>query len=249
MHKGRRMALFTASNADWRRESRLIDGRKPTRRELTEIPDGCIEQWVTDWRIPDEHQLPDIFFTKDGGAFDKGHLVRRDDVCWGERFEDMQKANGDTYHTSNCTPQTAAFNRPKRSDEINNWGDLEALVQRETKAEKSILLAGPIFEDDDPLFEGRDRQGRTLVRIPRGFWKIIVVKGAHGPQTYGFVLEQDLTGVPALEEMAVPRRWRREMRPIARIEELLHGLAELEWFKRFDQFASNEAVKAAVRLT
>ena len=245
MHKGRRMALFTASNVDWHPASRLINGKKPTRKELTEIPDGTIEQWVTDWRIPEEHQLPDVFYTKDNGAFDKGHLVRRDDVCWGKPFKDMQKSNGDTYHTTNCSPQTAAFNRPKPSDEINNWGDLEELVQAQTKAEKAIVFAGPVFEDDDQLFAGRDNSGPTLVRIPRNFWKIIVVKGAAGPEAYGFVLEQDLSAVPTVEEMMVPSKWRREMRSIEQIEELLHDLAQLKWLKKFDQFESTEGVRMA----
>jgi endonuclease G len=247
MHKGRRMALFTAANVDWRPASRLIDGRKPSRKELTEIPDGTIEQWVTDWRIPEEHQLPDIFFTKDGGAFDKGHLVRRDDVCWGTPFKDMQKSNGDTYHTTNCSPQTAAFNRSKPSDEINNWGDLENLIQQLTKAEKAILFSGPVFEEDDQLFAGRDSRGKTLVRIPRSFWKIIVVKGASGPEAYGFVLEQDLSAVPIVEALPIPGKWRREMRSIEHIEALLHGLAQLSWLKKYDQFDSAESVRNAVR--
>lgn len=245
VHKGRRMALFTASNVDWRPASRLINGRKPTRKELTELPDRTMEEWVADWRIPAQHQLPDVFYTKDGGAFDKGHLVRRDDVAWGSSFRDMQKANGDTYHVTNCSPQRAAFNRPKKSDEINNWGDLETMVQQQTKAERASIFAGPVFEEDDPLFEGRDSSGRTRVRIPRKFWKIIVTKGALGPEAFGFVLEQDLTGLRTVEEMAVPPQWRREMRSIEAIEELLHGLAEFAALKPYDQFEINEGVRSA----
>jgi len=248
IHKGRRMALFTAANVDWRPDSRLIDGRKPTRKQLTEIPDGSIEQWVTDWRIPEEHQLPDVFFTKDDGAFDKGHLIRRDDVCWGKPFKDMQKSNGDTYHTTNCSPQTANFNRPKPSDEINNWGDLEGLVQKLTKADKAIVFVGPVFEEDDPLFSGRDNSGKTLVRIPRAFWKILVVKGAAGPEAYGFVLRQDLSAVPLIEGLPIPRQWRRDMRSIEHIEELLHDLAQLKWLKKYDQFDSAETVRRAVKI-
>lgn len=248
MHKGRRMALFTAANIDWRLEMRLIDGRKPTRKELTEIPDGSIEEWVTDWRIPEEDQLPDLFFTKDGGAFDKGHLVRRDDVCWGKPFKDMQKSNGDTYHTTNCSTQTAAFNRPKPSDDINNWGDLEELVQKLTKAEKAIVFSGPVFEEDDQLFAGKDKNGKTLVRIPRSFWKILVVKGGAGPEAYGFVLEQDLADVPIIEGLPIPPKWKRDMRSIGQIEELLHGLAEFGPLSTFDQFDSAETIRRAVRI-
>src|SRR5262249_47540132 len=146
VHKRRRLALFTAANVDWRRPSRLVNGRVPTRKELTGLPDRTAEQWGTDPRIPGGHQLPDGFFTKDEGAWDKGHLVRRDDVCWGSSFEDIQMGNGDTYHTTNCSPQVAGFNRPANDD---NWGDLEKIVQKETKSEKVILFSGPVLADDD----------------------------------------------------------------------------------------------------
>jgi endonuclease G len=243
IHKGRRLALFTAANVDWREAARQVDGKKPTRQQLTGLSEGNIEQWVTDWRIPAEHQLPDLFFTKDDGAFDKGHLVRRDDVAWGTSFEDMQMSNGDTYHTTNCSPQTSAFNQSARG--TDNWGDLENLVQKETNAETAIIFSGPVLALDDPLFNGRDKTGRVLVRIPRRFWKIILVKGEAGPQAFGFVLEQDLSKVPLREEFAVPAAWKRYMRSIAEIEHLLNGLAKLTFLKKYDQLDTQEGRRVA----
>lgn len=247
VHRGRRMALFTASNVDWREASKVVDGRKPTRRELTGLEDGQLEQWMMDWRIPESDQLPDIFYTKDGGAFDKGHLVRREDVCWGKTFKDIQKANGDTYHTTNCSPQVAGFNQASKGED--NWGDLEDLVQKQTKSEKAIVFAGPVFNDDDRLFEGRTDEGKIMVRIPSKFWKIIVVKGQNGMEAYGFVIEQDLSNVPLREEFAVPSNWRTYMRSIEEIEQLLHGLAQLTWLKQHDQFSTNEGVQMASKLS
>jgi len=233
IHKRRRLALFTAANCDWRPESRLIDGAKPTRKQLTGLVNDR-ELWVTDPRIPEAHQLPDVFYTKDDGAFDKGHLVRREDVCWGTSFDDIQMANGDTFHTTNCSPQVAAFNRSGR--EPDNWGDLEKLVQTETRAEKAILFSGPVLADEDQVFNGRDVHGRVSIKIPRSFWKIVVVNGEDGPEAYGFVLEQDLSAVSTPEEFAVPERWNRYLRSIAEIEASLKGLAKLTWLKRYDQF-------------
>lgn len=233
MHRKRRLALITASNVDWRRTSRLIDGRKPTRRQLTGLADGTAEQWVTDPRLPLLHQLPDIFFTKDGGAFDKGHLVRRDDVCWGETFADMQMANGDTYHTTNCTPQIAGFNRSANGED--NWGDLERLIETGTRAERAIVFSGPVLAETDPEFDGRDVHGRVRVKIPRAFWKIIIVQGAQRPEAFGFLLEQDLSKVPRPEELVVPARWKRHMRAIAEIEKRLGGLLRLDDLLPFDQ--------------
>lgn len=247
VHRGRRMALFTVSNVDWRETSKVVDGHKPTRRELTGLEEGQLEQWMMDWRIPESDQLPDIFYTKDGGAFDKGHLVRREDVCWGKTFKDIQKANGDTYHTTNCSPQVAGFNQASKGED--NWGDLEDLVQKQTKSEKAIVFSGPVFDDDDRLFEGRTEEGKVMIRIPSRFWKIIVVKGQNGTEAYGFVIEQDLSNVPLREEFAVPSNWRTYMRSIEEIEQLLHGLAQLTCLKRHDQFSTDEGVQMVSKLS
>jgi endonuclease G len=247
MHGPRRLALFTAANVDWRPEMRLIKGRKPTRKQLTGLKDGDIERWVTDDRIDPEQQLPDAFFTRDGAAFDKGHLVRRDDVVWGKTFKDMQKANGDTYHTPNCSPQVKSFNQASFGDD--NWGDLESLVQSQTKTEKAIIFSGPVFRADDPVFEGKDGEGGVIrLRIPRRFWKIIVVKEEPIAGAYGFVLEQDLSAVPTVEEFAVPSEWKQHMESIADIEDSLDGLVDMEWLKKHDCFGSGngEAIAKAL---
>ena len=238
MHKRRRLALFTAANVDWRDISRKIDGLKPSRRQLTGLADGDIEKWVMDWRIPEEHQLPDIFYTRDGGAFDKGHIVRRDDVAWGSSLQDMQMSNGDTYHTTNCSPQVAPFNQSARGED--NWGDLENMVQQATKAERAILFSGPVLAADDRLFDGYGDGGSSiLVRGPRRFWKIVVVNGAQGPEAFGFVLEQDLSSVPTRVEMAVPARWRPYMRPLDEIEGMLFRLVTFDNLKGWDQYGAN----------
>jgi endonuclease G len=234
MHKRRRMALFTAANVDWRDELRRINGRKPTRKELTGTG-GAAERWVTDERIPDSQQLPDDFYTKDGGSFDKGHFVRRDDVCWGTSFKDIQMANGDTFHTTNCSPQVSGFNQAAKGED--NWGDLEDLVQKETGAERVIVFAGPVLSKDNLRFEGVDKRGEVQIQIPNSYWKIVVAQGDSGPEAFGFVLEQDLADVEL--EFAVPTRWRRYLRRIDEIEKLLFGLASLERLKPYDQTESS----------
>jgi endonuclease G len=230
MHRQRRMALFTASNVDWSAAVRTVKGRKPSRRDLTGLPEGVSEAWVTDPRIPSDHQLPDAFYTKDRGTFDKGHLVRRDDVCWGRSFRDMRIANGDTFRTTNCSPQVADFNQGARG--ADNWGDLESLIQREARTEKLIVFAGPVLDEDDPVFDGRDDRGPVRIRIPRRYWKIVVAKGESGPQVYGFTLTQDLGAI----EFAVPAHWQRHMQRVAAIEKSLRSLVSLAWCKRRDQF-------------
>jgi len=233
MHRKRRMALFTAANVNWQQVSRLVNGRKPTRQELTGIPQGVLEEWVMDPRISESEQLPDLFFTKDGGAFDKGHLVRRDDVAWGSSFDDMQMSNGDTYHTTNCSPQVAAFNQAPKGED--NWGDLENMMQKETRQEQVIVFSGPVLAPNDRIFKGFDENGPVKIQIPRQFWKIIVAKVGGQGRAFGFVLKQKLDAVPL--EFAVPEDWEPHQVPIAEIESKLFKLVSLDWCKQHDALA------------
>lgn len=253
MHAERRLALFTASNVDWRARPQSLDGKRVTRDALCGFPeDGNIrEQWVTDPRIAARHQLPDVFFTKDyykpgsrAGAFDKGHIVRRDDVCWGLTFDDVQKANGDTFHVTNCSPQISAFNQAARG--LDNWGDLEELVQLQTgpgkDKEKVVIFAGPVFGAKDRWFNGRDDDGAVRVQIPRAYWKIVVNKQADGKAgAYGFLLEQDI--VPFTEEeFAITPNWTEELHRIDAIQGMLRGwldLSELIAVDRYDDALAN----------
>jgi endonuclease G, mitochondrial len=234
MHKKRRLALITASNVDWRKASRAINkGKTYTRKELSEIPDNVLEEWMPDSRLAMEHQLPDVFFTNDRGAFDKGHVVRRDDVTWGSSFEDIQMANGDTYHVTNCTPQTGVFNQDSKGE--LNWGEFESEVQKITKAEKVILFAGPILGPRDRWFSGEDQNGAVRIQIPSRFWKIIVSKGASGPQAYGFIFEQDVTSITE-KELVISRKWEDFSVPISDIEGVCRDCLDFTNLKAIDQY-------------
>lgn len=231
MHRKRRIALFTAANLDWRKERHEVNGRKPSRSELSEIPEGVLEQWVTDDRIPDDAQLPDVFFTRDRQSFDKGHLVRRDDVAWGDSFEDIQMANGDTYFTTNCSPQVKNFNQAPHGE--FNWGDLENMIQKETKSEKAILFSGAVLAPNDRNFVGVSDSGPVRVQIPKRFWKIIVAQTEGGVKAFGFMPKQDLSRV-RWEEFALPGEWQEHLVPISEIEEKLRGWVNLDWCKQHD---------------
>lgn len=237
MHKDRRLALFTASNVDWRKRLKIVDGKSTSRKALAGFPETpeYAEQWVNDDRLDARHQLPDIFYSEDRGAFDKGHLVRRDDVCWGDSYPEIQMANGDTYHVTNCSPQTKPFNQGQWGEE--NWGDLESHVQKATKAdhEKAIIYSGPIFASDDRWFKGKDDNGSVRVQIPGRYWKIVLVKGADGPEAYGFILKQDVTQVTE-EEFYVTDEWKASMKTLTEIQDLLRGWVSLEALIDYDKY-------------
>ncbi|WP_109108956.1 DNA/RNA non-specific endonuclease [Azospirillum sp. TSO35-2] len=217
MHAERRLALVTGSNIT--RDATLRQpepGRDYSRKGLGGMTRNDSEKWFSDPRLDGRFQLSDAFFTKDRGAFDKGHIVRREDVTWGRTYDEVRRANGDTFHVTNCSPQVASFNRSGES--VDNWGDLENLVQAESAAERLTVFAGPILDRGDETFVGVGDDRRVLrVKIPSRYWKLAVARKATGIAAYGFVLEQDLSAVDL--EFVVPDNFRRYQVPLTAIEE------------------------------
>lgn len=240
--KNRRLALFTASNVDADPTRKKPEpGRDYTRRGLTGLGKNDQEKWFTDPRIPAVHQLPDRFFTKDRASFDKGHIVRREDVAWGATFDEVRRANGDTYHVTNCSPQIASFNRSALQ---GVWGQLENLILEQATAERYTLFAGPVLRPDDRLFRGVDDEGQVHVAIPRQFWKIVVARSGDELRTFAFLLDQDLANTDL--EFAVDQEWRSRMISVADLEALVAGLTFPQELHDSDQIGASggEAVRA-----
>jgi endonuclease G len=215
VNKKRRLPFWTASNVDYSQPKRRPEPGDYSRKGLTGLGPHDQEKWLTDPRIPQQDQLPDVFYTKDGGVFDKGHVVRRDDMCWGNSRDQIVRANGDTFHVTNCTPQVAGFNRSTEGED--NWGDLEDEIQKQAKAERLSILAGPLLADDDKLFDGKDDFGPIQVKIPREYWKVVLANDGGNLAAYAFILQQDLRDIP--EEFLVTATWKPYLVSIAHLEE------------------------------
>jgi endonuclease G len=215
IHAPRRLALVTASNVTRDKTLRKPEpGKDYTRKGLSGLGKNDTEKWFLDSRLKPEFQLPDVFFTKDRGAFDKGHLVRRDDVAWGKTYAELRRANGDSYHVTNCSPQVAGFNRSAEGD--MNWGDLENTVLSQAASERLCVFAGPVLDKGDQTFTGVGDGGVKLrAQIPSRFWKVIVARVEDGIAAYGFILEQDLTDVQF--EFVVPDEFLPTMYPLTEI--------------------------------
>lgn len=227
IHKERRLALYTAANVDWRNRKKTVDGKSTSRDSLAGWPGkNYPELWAPDPRLDERYQLPDRFYSEDNHAFDKGHIVRRDDVCWGTTFSDIQMANGDSFHVTNCSPQIKEFNQGSQGDE--NWGDLEAAIAKITKAEAqpACIFAGPVLKSDDPWFKGEDSAGTVRIRIPREYWKIVVVKGEHGFEAYSFLLKQDVAKITE-HEFYVTDEWLAAYKPVSELQALMRGWLDL----------------------
>lgn len=244
MHASRRLAMVTASNVTKEPELRKPDpGNDYTRKGLSGLGKNDQERWFLDSRLDDRFQLPDVFFTKDRKAFDKGHLVRRDDIAWGTSYEEVKRANGDSYHVTNCSPQVAGFNQSAKGE--NNWGDLENHVLSEAASERLCVFAGPVLDHEDEVFVGVGDNGTVLrAKIPSRYWKVIVARIEDGLAAYGFLLEQNLSDVQF--EFSVPTEFVPSLYPIADIEAMT-GVSFGESVRNSDQFGTLRGVEIALR--
>lgn len=244
MHAERRLALFTACNVTKAPELKKPEpGRDYTRRGLSGLGKNDQERWFIDPRLDDGLQLPDIFFTNDRKAFDKGHIVRRDDVAWGHTYDELKRANGDSYHVTNCSPQVGDFNRS--ADGKDNWGDLENHVLSEAANERLCVFAGPVLRADDTVFVGA-AGGREKLRakIPERYWKVIVARVDEGLAAYGFVLEQDLADVDF--EFQVAPEFMPALVPLSEIQKIA-GVRFDRAIVQADQFASLRGDEVVLR--
>jgi endonuclease G len=244
MHAQRRLALITASNVTAETKLKKPEpGKDYSRRGLSGLGPNDQELWFVDSRLDDGYQLSDFFYTRDDGAFDKGHIVRRDDVAWGKTYNLLRRADGDTYHVTNCSPQIAGFNRSNLGED--NWGDLENHVLKSAAAERYCQFAGPVLDPSDAVFVGKIAKGKLLkVKIPSRFWKVIVSTTAHGIASYGFLLEQDLSAVPT--EFVVPANFRRLMVPLTDLQKLA-GIKFDADVLHADQYETDEGLELTFR--
>ena len=88
--------------------------------------------------------------------------MRRADPSWGTTI-DAKKANADTFHFTNCTPQHHVFN-----ENVRYWAGIENYVLENAKAEheRVTVFTGPVFAKDDPDY--------SYAKVPKQFWKILV---------------------------------------------------------------------------
>lgn len=181
IHKTRRLCMWAASNVNY-------DGS--TRWRSRE--DFGTDTWKLDPRITGEQQLDDAELYAPAKKFDRGHIVRRDDVAWGQTEEEEEFSNSDSFHFTNCTPQHEQFNRAK-FEFHGLWGELENYIATQAGfvRNKLCVFAGPVLDKDDPRHDFG--LGATF-QVPIRHWKVIVAveTTAVGPQlrAYGLLLSQ-----------------------------------------------------------
>jgi endonuclease G len=184
MNRDRRLLAWAASNVDYSAGARRYT---KTRKEYGG------ENWRLDPRVAlaaPGLQIENAHFYAPATKIDRGHIVRREDGAWGATSREAEYGNSDTYHWTNCTPQSEAFNQSAKS---GIWGQFEEHIQNEVDAEggRMSVFAGPVLNSQDPRHGYDDA---PHIQVPMEFWKVVVCVGrdnGHAEKlAYGFVFDQ-----------------------------------------------------------
>lgn len=261
MNGKRRLAFFSAVNIDGSRSKdvdrttgQIADASGPAADE--DEAAEATELWFSDRRIDDHDQTPPDFYSSQttidatgtpivdrqtsdhrNRMFQQGHLTRRQDPLWG-LDEVVIRANADTFHVTNRSPQVGYFNMGiwKSAEEAKkhfggnlHWRAIEEYVLQNARADlkRVTVFTGPIFDDANDLPWSRGRDDMTGFKVPREYWKL-VLRVDHG-QLHATALIADQT--PLIDFMPELRGVTdEEARPVLfdKVKKYLVSVAELE---------------------
>jgi endonuclease G len=175
LNRSKRIAIFTATN---------IDGASYLNvdRATGQINSSEGDTWFKDPRVSASFYLDQSFYGAWSAYFDRGHLTRRTDPTWGSQ-EEVERANADTFHFTNCSPQHFRFN-----ESAVYWQGLERYVLENGALElqeppRLVVMQGPIFDDAIDMWADD-------VQIPSSFFKIAAWKSKGKLKAVGLVCDQ-----------------------------------------------------------
>jgi endonuclease G len=252
LNAARRMPFFSICN---------IDGAKRIRvdRDTGQATSGpeATETWGIDPRVPANAQLDDAFYKRlrtdlkiPSDFFARGHMTRREDPNWGVASA-AERANDDTFHHTNACPQVQnAFNASQKV-----WQGIENFVLNSADDAnlRVTVITGPVFRDDDPIYEDGTFGD---IALPRRFWKVVARVEDGTPKVFAVLADQsevmDLLIAAGREAREAffdwPTKLSREL--ISTVEEIeaLSGL-DLGSLANFDVFRNgNEGLRPGQRI-
>jgi endonuclease G len=133
------------------------------------IPAGQIDRksFVFDPDVPNNFQIDN-----DRGyhinRWDRGHLVRRRSLHWGN-FNDAVAANRQSFFWTNIAPQHETLHDTA-------WGKVEDFIL-EISDDTSLATAvfqAPVLTPHDPAHQNKPNE--QPIQIPAGFWKVVAIK-------------------------------------------------------------------------
>lgn len=168
LNQERGFAIYTAHN---------LDG-------ATLIPAGeiaRIDRFMLDPLVPSDVQI-DNDRAYSHNPWDRGHLVQRRSLHWGD-YDEAVLGDRESFYWTNITPQHENLHDTA-------WGSIEdwMLEYTDVQDKQASVFTGPVLSPDDP--EIVNRPGELPVRIPAGFWKVIAIKTAGRLKAAGFLVWQ-----------------------------------------------------------
>lgn len=166
MSKFNNQAFFSAANLD-QNTFQQVSGRN----------------WFVDPRIGLSNQVGPKAYKSN--PWDRGHLTRRTAVTWGTKYV-AKRASNDSCSYANASMQHENFNQ-------DEWRVPEKIVQHfdKDKNGKINIFTGPVFTQTDRWYTRRTLN--ESVRIPSGFWKVIIYIGktSNKIESQAYVMYQD----------------------------------------------------------
>ncbi|MCD7898828.1 MAG: DNA/RNA non-specific endonuclease [Bacteroides sp.] len=109
-------------------------------------------------------------YTQSG--YDRGHMVPAADMKWNTR------AMEETFFLSNICPQHPDLNQKR-------WKELEDKVRDWAIADSAIIIVcGPLINT-----KSRKTVGKNKVKVPEGFFKVILSPYKENPEAIGFIFK------------------------------------------------------------
>ena len=169
-----RLPLFVAANVDARKKVRRPEpGRDYSPGGLAGVDPTRPRTWLLDPRIQIDEQLTPRWLMHHGDQLERGTMAGPALVAWGKSYQELRRANGDTYHLTNVIP------RPKG---IGTWSEIEKRIVALASDRRVTVMLGPLFGDEDPKLDG--------LRIPRRLWVVVVDVDAGKVRTVAMVVNQ-----------------------------------------------------------
>lgn len=271
----RKLAFWTACNIDGKTlksVNRKTGGLKPRRPGDAEAFDAAEarESWFPDSRLNDADYTNDDLYAsqrvpgaKPGskahldGMFQRGHLVRRADPSWGADAKAL-KADADTFHFTNCTPQVGFFNTGSAPDLPGLgggklWRAIEDYVLENAVDEqlRVSVFTGPVFRNNDPEWREDIIEG---FQVPLRFWKIVVWAKAGALRCTAMIADQ----APVLKKMPEGMALGREaFADTTLVKDFVTTVEKIERLTRLDfgaavrgaQISGGEAARLAAAAT
>lgn len=168
MHATRGLAIYTAHQ---------IDG-------ASLLAEGVIER-IDRFRF--DPQAPHSIQTDDDRGYfdndwDRGHLVRRRSVHWGD-LDAATTADRESFFWTNIAPQHRTLHQ-------RAWGRIEDWMLEFAHGgdRRAAVFTGPVLSPNDPAIT--NKPGESPLQIPAGFWKIVVLKPQDEVRAAGFLVWQ-----------------------------------------------------------